>query len=122
MWQPTGNAAKPRANSLNRELEKMRGCGCSQHGYDGTGDAGRNLAANNNDCNGDESERSSLQRPGREAVGDGFHPPPEFARYFLQPKTKKIFDLRAGDEHRNAVRKTNDDRSRNEFYRRAHSC
>ena len=44
---------------------------------------------------------------------------PEHARNFLEMQPEEILDLRARDQHRNPIRKSNYDRPRNEFHSRA---
>ena len=48
-----------------------------------------------------------------------FHPQPEHARNFVEMQSEEIFDLRAGNQHRNAVGESNHHRPRNELHRRA---
>ena len=55
------------------------------------------------------------------ACGEGFHPQPEFAGNLGQLQAEEILDLRAGDQHRDAVGKTDHHRARNKLHRRAHA-
>ena len=55
------------------------------------------------------------------ACDKGLHPQPEFAGNFGQVQAEEIFDLRAGNQHRDAVGKTDHDRPRNKLHRGAHA-
>ena len=46
----------------------------------------------------------------------------KFTRDLVYFQTKEILDLGAGDDDRNAVRETNDDRTRYELDRRSQTC
>ena len=49
------------------------------------------------------------------------HPQPEFAGNLGQLQAEKIFDLGTGDQHRDAIGKTDYNRTRNELHRGAHA-
>ena len=54
-----------------------------------------------------------------EAIGQRFDAQPEDARNFVEMQSEEIFDLGAGDQDRNAVGESDDDRARDKFHRRA---
>jgi hypothetical protein len=51
-----------------------------------------------------------------EVSGESFHAQPEDAGDFIETQSEEIFDLRAGDQNRDTICKSDDNGARNEFY------
>ena len=121
MGQAAGNSAKARADGFHRQLQQESRDRRAQHGNDcsrnpvgeGATQQHRRYRGSREQCRG--------QRKRGSGIGEGFHPQPEFAGNFGQLQAKEIFDLGAGDQHRDAIGKTDHNRARNKFHRGAHA-
>src|SRR6476661_6499883 len=120
MWQPAGDPAKSRANGFHRQLEQERSQSGSEHGNDGSRNSARNSAAEQHRRHRTRGQQGGIQRPTRRSYDESFHSEPELTRNSSEMQAKKVFDLRTGNQHRDAVGKTNDHRSWDKLHRSTH--
>ena len=117
---PRRNAAEAGADRLDRQLKEGDHRRPGKQGHD-VARHFRHESAPDDQCDQARCpQRRCGARIGVEVARDGDHARPEVARH-VGAKPEKVFDLRARNQHADAVGKSNHDRSRNELHRGAHS-
>ena len=115
MWQAAGDAAETRADGFYGQFKEVDDSGSHQQRDDGSGNARRKTAADDQHEHGDDGERGRLIGECVEVGDQRFHAQPEHAGDFFEMNSKEVFDLCAGDEDGDAIGKSDDNRSRNEL-------
>src|SRR3954447_7358468 len=117
--QTTGDSAELGADRLYRQLEEIDGRRGEDESDDGSGNARRETAADDQGEQCEYCESGSFERDCVEATREGFHAQPEHAGNFVEVESEEVFYLRAGDEDGNSVGESNDHWAGDELYRGA---
>src|SRR5581483_3237219 len=115
--QARRNSAKAGTNGFNGQSQQPYQSRAGKKGNNISGYALQITAAKNNSRQSNAAKRGFSRLQGMKIPDQGFHAFPEFARNLVDFQTKKVFDLRTGNDDRDAVGESHDHRTWNELDR-----
>src|SRR5713101_6608093 len=114
-WQPRRDASKTSADRFHGEFEQQNRYGTKKESDDIPGNPLHVAHEKNNHCKGNGGQSCLDGGERRKIMHDGLNPSEKFARNLIDLQAKKILELCAGDNYRNAVCETHDHGARYEF-------
>ena len=120
-WQTAGDSPETRSDGFNGQMQKYNGRRSTKRDQDGARDFPRISQAENHHGNrkygyGSCRHRERIPRPPK-----GHHAVKEIAGHVIHLQSKKIANLRAGNQNGDAIGEANDDRPGKVFHHGSHA-